>query len=446
MSAEQPSPGRPTGPPSGPLSGRSGPSGHGPPGERGGGPAGSGAGGPLGPGGTGGPPGPGGAGGSGDGGEGPGRRPWWRSVPLVAVVATAVVAAVILAVVLGRSGGGGAGSERGSASGAEVFLLPAGEAGPDPFTDSSATDSSAPPATPSTPDAPDTPSPSANVRLGISGSAPGLYGGTRDTGSCDVEKQIGELRKDPDKNRAFASVQGIRPSEVPAYLRSLTPVQLRYDTRVTSHGYRDGRAVPYQAVLQAGTAVLVDDRGVPRVRCVCGNPLLPPVAQRSAAEVKGVPWPSYRGQDVVVVSPAKEPLDAFVLYDPERKEWFERPQGDTGDEDRPADPPSKEEPSAPSGDGSGTTDSPGSGSPGSDAPESDSPRSGSPEDDPTSPSDPSSEPPSSEPQSSPPEEPRSEQPPPSDGTPGGGATDPPSAPAPEPSAPAPETAPPAPAS
>ncbi|PZT71125.1 hypothetical protein DN402_02310 [Streptomyces sp. SW4] len=48
---------------------------------------------------------------------------------------------------------------------------------------------------------------------------------------------------------------------------------LRADTRVTGHGLRGGRPVGGQAVLQAGTAVLVDDRGVPRVRCAGGNPL-----------------------------------------------------------------------------------------------------------------------------------------------------------------------------
>lgn len=93
----------------------------------------------------------------------------------------------------------------------------------------------------------------------------------------------------PEKNRAFASVQKIEPSAVPECLRSLTPVQLRMGTRVTNHGFRDGKVTAYQAVLQAGTAVLVDDRGVPRVRCACGNPLLPPVAQESTPKQTGRP-------------------------------------------------------------------------------------------------------------------------------------------------------------
>ncbi|MPY39391.1 hypothetical protein FNH04_05480 [Streptomyces phyllanthi] len=244
-------------------------------------------------------------------------------------MATAVIAAVVLAIVFSRSGGDG-GSDN------EVFLQAAASSGPDPFTGSTATDSSAPPATPTETR---TPTQSANVTRGIDGSSPGLYGGTRNNSSCDVEKQITALRADPAKNGAFASAQGIRPSEVPAYLRSLTPLQLRFDTRVTNHGYRGGRATPYQAVLQAGTAVLVDDLGVPRVRCACGNPLRPPVPQKSTPKPTGDSWPSYRPQNVVVVSQSTTIINAFVVYDPDNGGWFERRAGDTGGGDRMTSPP-----------------------------------------------------------------------------------------------------------
>lgn len=125
---------------------------------------------------------------------------------------------------------------------------------------------------------------------------------------------------------------------MPAYLRSLTPVQLRMDTRVTNHGYRDGAATSYQAVLQSGTAVLVDDRGVPRVRCACGNPLTPPVALRTMPRQTGDSWPSYRPSNVVVVTPATTVINIFVVYDPERGDWFARHRGDTGEKDRKTDP------------------------------------------------------------------------------------------------------------
>ncbi|WUC38775.1 hypothetical protein OG956_33325 [Streptomyces sp. NBC_00557] len=291
MSAEPPSSGRPTGPPSGPLSGSSRPP-SGPP--------------PAGP-----PPsGPGGA-------RGP-HGPWWKSVPRVAGITAVVVAAVVLAVVLTRSGGGS------SAKGGEVFLQSANSSGEDPFTESTARQSSAPPP----PSASAAPSGPANAVQGVDGAAPGLYGGTKSTPACDVEKQIRFFRSDPAKEKAFASVAGVQSSGVPAYLRSLTPVQLRVDTRVTNHGYRDGAPTSYQSVLQAGTAVLVDSHGVPRVRCACGNPLTSPVAQKAAPKLVGPRWPAYRPSNVVVVTPAPKPVNVFVLYDTRHDDWIHRRRGD----------------------------------------------------------------------------------------------------------------------
>ncbi|MFE7650066.1 DUF6777 domain-containing protein [Streptomyces phaeoluteigriseus] len=308
MTVEPPSSGRPTGPPSGPLSGPSQP------------PAGP----PTPP--PGGPPG----GSTSTGGAPEPRRPWWRSASRIALLTTALVVAVAVALVLTmRSDGGGSGGD------SEVFLQAAGKTGPDPFTESTATGASTPPAS----KAPAATSAPANAVRGVDGGAPGLYGGTQDVAACDVEKQIKALRADPGKNRAFASVPGIDPAEVPAHLRSLTPVQLRLDTRVTNHGYRDGAAAPYQAVLQSGTAVLVDGRGVPRVRCACGNPLTPPVAQQTTPKRTGDSWPSYHPANVVVVTPSTTVVDVFVLYDPGDDRWFARQRGDTGREDRPAKPP-----------------------------------------------------------------------------------------------------------
>lgn len=252
-------------------------------------------------------------------------------MPRIAVLVTSVVAAVALIVVLTRSDG------TTDQAGGEVFLQAADKSGPDPFTESTARDSSAPPAT--TPTATGSATAASNAVRGVDGGAPGLYGGTRKVASCDVEKQIRVLGAAPAKNGAFASVLGLRPAAVPAYLRSLTPVQLRMDTRVTNHGYRDAAATSFQAVLQTGTAVLVDDRGRPRVRCACGNPLTDPVRQRSAPHVKGDAWSSYRSSNVVVVAPATTVINVFVVYDPERGDWFHRRQGDTGGHDRKTDPP-----------------------------------------------------------------------------------------------------------
>lgn len=274
----------------------------------------------------------------------------------MAVLALAVVAAVALTVVLTRPDGT-------SESGGEVLLQAAGKSGPDPFTGSTAKDDGTPPSPTALPSS----SASANVTRGVDGAASGLYGGTRNVASCDVEKQIAALKKDPAKNKAFASVLDIDASAVPAHLRSLTPVQLRLDTRVTNHGYRDGAATSYQAVLQAGTAVLVDDRGVPRVRCACGNPLLPPVAQKGTPKRTGEAWPGYHASNVVVVSPAAQVVNVFVMYDAKSGTWFERGKGDTGagdkettpPADRPSPSPSPSSPSSPSAPSSSPTPSSG---------------------------------------------------------------------------------------
>ncbi|MET7383305.1 DUF6777 domain-containing protein [Streptomyces sp. NPDC005526] len=389
MTSEPPASGRPSGPPSGPLSGRPSEPPSGPPSH------------PTGGGGGAGAPEP--------------HRPWWSSVPRMALLVTAVVAVVVLAVVLTTTGDGS--SARG-----EVFLQSAGEKGPDPFTGSTAKEDSAPPPSP----VPTGPSQPANAVRSVQGGAPGLYGGTRNVSSCDVEQQIRALTADPAKNRAFASVARVRPGDVPGWLRSLTPLQLRMDTRVTNHGYRDGAATAYQAVLQAGTAVLVDDQGVPRVRCACGNPLTPPVAQKTAPRYVGGKWPSYRPQNVVVVTPSPKTVKNFVVFDLRHHDWFARTPGDTGRHDRPAPPPASPWPPAtatvlPPPSGSRPPCPPGASgqSPGcpatSTAPSSPS----SPPTKPSSPASPSPEtsPPSPESSSTPPQSPGNPSPPTSPGSP-----------------------------
>ncbi|MGY5134131.1 DUF6777 domain-containing protein [Streptomyces nigrescens] len=255
--------------------------------------------------------------------------------------------AVILIVVLTRPGGGTS----------EVFAEPAASTGQDPVTKSSANDSS--------PTASATPrKPSGGGNSEFSGATPGLYGGTQNSASCDVEKQITYLMEAPAKNRAFAGVLGKQPGDVPSYLRSLTPVQLAYDTRVTNHGFKDGKATTFQSVLQAGTAVMVDSYGVPRVRCKCGNPLTPPTALKGDVKTVGTKWPGYQSSNAVVVRPSKAKIKEFTLRNPKTGKWFKRPEGTTGGEDRPTSPPA-ETPSGPASSQPPPGQSPGETSPGS---------------------------------------------------------------------------------
>ncbi|MGP3689594.1 DUF6777 domain-containing protein [Streptomyces sp. IBSNAI002] len=248
-------------------------------------------------------------------------------------------AALLAALGLFAAGCGGSEGERGSA-GAEsqdVYLQPVASAGPAPFTASSATAESAPVQPP-------LPNPTGQGIRTVNAATPGLYGGTQRLGSCDVEQQVRYLTEDAAKARAFAEASGIEQAKIPDFLRGLTPVVLRADTRVTSHGFRDGVADSFQSVLQAGSAVLVDDHGMPRVRCACGNPLLAPRAPKGSPVPKGDPWNGYQPNQVVVIEPTTHVIDNLVIVNIADNTWIERKQGDDGARDRPPQAPPRFDP------------------------------------------------------------------------------------------------------
>ncbi|MGW0904657.1 DUF6777 domain-containing protein [Streptomyces sp. NPDC002853] len=254
------------------------------------------------------------------------------------IYATAFALSAALAVA-GCSGGG----EKNSAAGdAELFMQPVAAQGPDPFTDSTATSTATPsPVTRSPQPSPTgTSSPTAQGVRSLSGGTPGLYGGTHSLGSCDVGAQVRFLTADQGKSRAFAQASGISRADIPGFLRGLTPVVLRADTRVTNHGYRDGGATSFQSVLQTGTAVLVDNRGLPRVRCACGNPLKPPVALKGTPSHQGEQWSGYRPAQVVVVTPAPKIIVNITIVNIVDNTWIERKTGDEdGGDDHTVPPP-----------------------------------------------------------------------------------------------------------
>ncbi|MDJ0954011.1 MAG: serine/threonine-protein kinase, partial [Acidimicrobiia bacterium] len=148
----------------------------------------------------------------------------------------------------------------------------------------------------------------------VSGAAPGLYGGTEILSTCDKEALIAFMQENLDKAAAWAGVQEIDVDDIPEFVRSLTDVILQVDTRVTNHGFRDGIANPINSVLQAGTAVLVDAFGIPRVRCFCGNPLQPAVELEVDVTVSGTAWPGFDLGNTVVVQALEEVAD-FTLND-----------------------------------------------------------------------------------------------------------------------------------
>ncbi|WP_369231080.1 DUF6777 domain-containing protein [Streptomyces sp. R21] len=278
-------------------------------------------------------------------------------IPTRTFLAACTLSAALLVAGCGGDSDGGTAKASGTSTG-ELFLQPAAAQGPDPFTDSTATSTATPPPVTRTPQSTPTGNSSATTQevRSFSGATPGLYGGTQSVGSCDVERQIRFLTSDQAKARAFAGASGISQADIPGFLRGLTSVVLRADTRVTNHGFRDGRATSFQSVLQVGTAVLVDNRGVPRVRCACGNPLRQPVALQVNPGTHGRPWSGYRPAQVIVVTPAPKVIVNITIINIVDNTWIERPIGDDGDRDVVVPPPDVVTPS-PSPDSSSSSSS-----------------------------------------------------------------------------------------
>ncbi len=280
------------------------------------------------------------------------RSGGWKVIVGILAVTALLVGLVVVFAGGGDGGDGGDEREATDENAAELFLEPAVAVGVDPFTPSVDTNTAPPPirieptsapvpptsvamttvaptvapttATPSTVTpttlAPTTVTPTtvtpasavttlppfdANPGGGgtrsVEATRPGLYGGTRNNASCDQEQMIEFLAENPEKGAAWAGAQGISTADIPAYIRSLTPVVLRADTRVTNYGFRNGRAYAKPAVLQMGTAVLIDEYGIPRARCSCGNPLAPPTPLPEGHVYVGDPWPGFRPETVIVV-------------------------------------------------------------------------------------------------------------------------------------------------
>lgn len=52
---------------------------------------------------------------------------------------------------------------------------------------------------------------------------------------------------------------------------------------------------------------------MPRARCFCGNPLLPPVPAKKQVVYTGAAWPDFNPGAVGVVSPAPQPVTQFTV-------------------------------------------------------------------------------------------------------------------------------------
>lgn len=275
-----PSPPAPPGPPS-PPSPPAPPSPSGPP-------SGPPAGPPAGP-----PPGPPAA------GSGP-----ERNRKLIVGLVAAVVVAVIALAVAGAALLGGGGEEKASKKDREVLLESTASAGPAPFTPDLQPVSATLPTTVTTS------VPTASTAPPSSGrTAQGPFGGTGDNTLCDRELLVSFLTDPANAGiaREWARVLDVQVSEIPAFVRALIPTTLTADARVTNHTFQNGRAVGYQAVLERGTAVLVDTNGRLVARCRCGNPLLAP-QEVSKPIYTGPKWEGFDPTVIVVVVPSPQPI------------------------------------------------------------------------------------------------------------------------------------------
>ncbi len=278
------------------------------------------------------------------------RRKWWLALLVVLVIAVAGAGVFLLRNAL-------------SPKGTELVLTGATDPGVNSFMPPAAT------SPPSNAQPPPTLQPHGDgatvATQPLPGDRDGIYGGTLNNAECDRDKMITFLSGHPAQAGAFVEALNTDPSlfwsgghpltaaDIPTYLREMTPVLLRLDTRVTNHGFDGTHPTTLQSVFQAGTAVFVDAHGVPRARCYCGNPLTAPVALTSEPKPVGARWPGYNPAALAEVRPATVTITTFVLVDVVTGQPFNRPAGTTGSDDTPhSQPVAPPQPAPPTGHGS----------------------------------------------------------------------------------------------
>ena len=250
-----------------------------------------------------------------DGGSGGRSGPWpWIAGILVLLLLVGVGAIFVL---------GGDDDEQAAG---EIFLEPAGATGPEPFSETPLGQPDSSLATPTTGEPSVAGTTTSTQASG--GGTPGLYGGSTDSTRCDVEQMVAFLQGDQTKAQAFvdalaadpqlrAAVGTLTTANLPDYLRGLESFVLTADVRVTNHGFRDGRATRINSVLQRGHAVLVDQYGMVRVKCYCGNPIIAPQPVAGTPTYTGTSWQGFDPTQVTVIQPEPQPVGTFQIRDPQ---------------------------------------------------------------------------------------------------------------------------------
>lgn len=146
------------------------------------------------------------------------------------------------------------------------------------------------------------------------GPTAGAVYASREKPVCDVAAISTALQRDDDARAAWAELMGVSPDDVTATLSKLTPLVLTRDTAVTNSRYAKGQPSTFPAILQAGTPVLVDEAGMPRVKCSCGNPLTPAKIERGA-DLEGARWEGFDPGEVVSVTQGVVPDGGVATID-----------------------------------------------------------------------------------------------------------------------------------
>lgn len=164
----------------------------------------------------------------------------------------------------------------------------------------------------------------------------GLFGGTLNNATCNKDQLVSYLQANPEKAGPWAQTLGITPAQIPTYVAALTPVLLRSDTVVTNHGFENGKITTMPAVLQAGTAVLVNQYGQPVVKCYCGNPLTAAPSQLTQVKYTGPTWPGFQPGAVTVIQASTTVINSYTLVDVTTNQTFVRTAGTSGTADAPS--------------------------------------------------------------------------------------------------------------
>ncbi len=152
-----------------------------------------------------------------------------------------------------------------------------------------------------------------------------IYGGSGSHTVCDAAKFLQFMEKNPTQAKAWVDALNadsqlnwpkgaLTVADIPAYVQTLAPVVLMTDTLVTNHDFVNGKPVAYISVLQAGTAVLADMWGVPRLQCYCGNPLTLPPGTTNVTYT-GKSWTGFDPGRVTLLQPPPEPVDGLTVVD-----------------------------------------------------------------------------------------------------------------------------------